>query len=331
MQNKFLLSVVVYFWILLAHADSTNPDVIQNWLEKMAHAGHMQNFSGTFVYGKKSDLSVMKIFHRADKFGELERLISMDGSGREVIRSNNLVTCVLPDKKSVVVEKSRPLSTFPPKFPTKVSELTYYSFSLKQQNNIAGHQAQKIAVTPKDDYRFGYLLWIDVKTGLLLKSLLIAENNEMIEQFLFTNLKYHENLDDKLFKPGIEGKKYSWYQAKNESDSSSNSKSNSISLNGWDFINLPPGFKVNLKRNHTMPRGKSPLKHFVISDGLATVSVYVENHLSENTDLLGGTSMGAVNAYGRHLSEFHITAVGEVPMKAVKMICDATRLKSNND
>ncbi len=324
MQNKVVLSVVVYFWALLALADSSNTETIQNWLEKMAHAGHMQNFSGTFVYGKNSDLTVMKIFHRADKFGELERLISMDGSGREVIRSNNLVTCILPDKNSVVVEKSRPLSKFPPSFPTQISELNYYSFSLKQQDSIAGHLAQKIAVNPKDQYRFGYHLWIDVKTGLLLKSLLLSENNEMIEQFLFTNLKYHDKLDDNLFKPSIEGKKYSWFQAKKESAA----EVKALSLSGWEFINLPPGFKVNLKRNHTMPRGDSPLKHFVISDGLATVSVYIESHLSENSDLIGGTSMGAVNAYGRHLDEFHVTAVGEVPMITVKMICESTQLNT---
>jgi sigma-E factor negative regulatory protein RseB len=324
MRNKVVLIAVVYFWTLLALADSSNPETIQNWLEKMAHAGHMQNFSGTFVYGKDSDLTVMKIFHRADEFGELERLISMDGSGREVIRSNNLVTCVLPDKNSVVVEKSRPISKFPPSFPTKVSELSYYTFSLKQQDNIAGHQSQKIAVIPKDNFRFGYHLWIDVKTGLLLKSLLISEKDEMIEQFLFTNLKYHDKLDDNLFKPSIEGKKYSWFQAKKESAS----EVKAVSLKEWEFVKLPPGFKVSLKRNHTMPRGDSPLKHFVISDGLATVSVYIENHISENSDLIGGTSMGAVNAYGRHLDEYHVTAVGEVPMVTAKMICESTRFNS---
>ncbi|MFV2061445.1 MAG: MucB/RseB C-terminal domain-containing protein [Gammaproteobacteria bacterium] len=327
MQNKVGLIFVVYFWILAAHADSSNTEVIQAWLEKMSHAGHMQNFSGTFVYGKKSDLMVMKIFHRADEFGEVERLISMDGSGKEVIRNNNLVTCVLPEKKSVVVEKSKPVSKFPPSFPTKINELNYYSFSLKQQDNIAGHIAQKIAVIPKDSYRFGYLLWIDVKTGLLLKSLLISEKNEMIEQFMFTNLKYHDKLDDNLFKPSVEGKKYSWFQAKDNSTA----KVKAGSFKGWEFVNLPPGYKVNLKRDHTMPRAKSPLMHFVITDGLATVSVYIENHRSENSDLIGGTSMGAVNAYGRHLNEFHVTAVGEAPMVAIKMICDATRLKTNND
>lgn len=319
MQNKLVLTVVAFLWVLLANAGTTNQETIQTWLEKMAHAGHMQNFSGTFVYGKNSDLTVMKIFHRADELGELERLISMDGSGKEVIRSNNLVTCILPDKKSVVVEKSRPLSKFPPSFPTQISQLPYYLFTLEQQENIAGYVAQKISVTPKDKYRFGYNLWIDIKTGLLLKSNLIGENNKMIEQFLFTNLKYHDKLDDQLFKPSIEGKKYTWYQAKKHEKVASNS------FNGWGFDKLPPGFTVNLKQEHTMPRENQPLKHMVISDGLATVSVYVENHFDEESNLIGGTSMGAVNAYGKHLNGFHITAVGEVPMLAVKLICESTK------
>jgi len=323
MQNKLALIVTVYFWTFLVNAATTNQEVIQIWLEKMANAGHMQTFSGTFVYGKNTELTVMKIFHRADELGEIERLVSMDGSGKEVIRNNNLVTCVLPDKNSVVVEKSRPLSTFPPSFPTQISKLSYYIFSLKQQENVAGHLAQKITVIPKDKYRFGYSLWIDVKTGLLLKSHLIDDNNKMVEQFLFTNLKYHEQLDDQLFKPSTDGKKYTWYKAKKQKNV------NSESFSGWGFDKLPQGFKVNMKRNHTMPRGKEPLKHLVVSDGLATVSVYVENHLDEESNLLGGTSMGAINAYGRHLNKFHITAVGDVPMITVKMISESTRQNNN--
>ncbi|VAW93531.1 Sigma factor RpoE negative regulatory protein RseB precursor [hydrothermal vent metagenome] len=319
MQSKLALTVVIFFWILTVNANTANQQTIQDWLEKMAQASHMQTFSGTFIYGKNSDLAVMNIYHRADKFGEIEKLISMDGSGREVIRSNDLVTCVLPDRNSVVVEKSRPLSKFPPSFPTQIDKLNYYSFSLQQQVNVAGHLSQKISVIPKDAYRFGYLLWLDVKTGLLLKSHLMGEDNKMVEQFLFTNLKYHKSLDDKLFQPSTDGKKYTWHQAKK----SLNKKPELFDK--WSFDKLPPGFKVSIKRGHTMPRGGKPLKHFVVSDGLATVSVYIENHSSEKSDLLGGTSMGAVNAYGKELDEFHITAVGEVPMVAVRMICESAQ------
>jgi len=320
MQNKFVLIVITTCWAFIANANTADQDDIQSWLDKMATAGHMQTFTGTFVYGKHSELTVMKIYHRADKFGEIERLVSMDGSGREVIRSNNLVTCVLPDKNSVVVEKSRPPSKFPPSFPSKVDKLKFYLFKLKQQDVIAGHLAQKIAVNPVDKYRFGYNIWLDVKTGLLLKSHLITENNKMIEQFLYTNLTYHTQLDESLFKLSVKGKKYTWHQAK-ESDASL--KMETSSFNGWSFKKLPPGFKVGIKRNHMMPKAKKALKHFVISDGLATVSVYVEHHTGEKSDLIGGTSMGAINAYGKHLKGFHVTAVGEVPMLAVKMICES--------
>ncbi len=321
MQNKLALIVIVYFWTFLVNANSANQENIQNWLERMAHAGHMETFSGTFIYGKNTELSVMKIFHRADKFGEIEKLISMDGSGREVIRNNDLVTCVLPDKNSVVVEKSRRYSKFPPSFPTQINKLKYYSFQLQQQDNIAGQLAQKIAVIPKDNFRFGYALWLDVKTGLLLKLHLIGQNNKMVEQFLFTNLKYHETLDDKLFKPTTEGKKYTWHQARKNSGS--------VELfSDWSFNKLPPGFKVNIQRAHMMPRGKKTLKHFVVSDGLATVSVYIEHHQDDESDLVGGTSMGAINAFGKDIKGFHVTAVGEVPMITVKMICESAKLNA---
>lgn len=117
---------------------------IEKWLAKMHHAAHMINYDGTFVYGQNNEMTSMQIIHSVDQGGEQERLISLDGSGREVLRSGDTVTCVLPDKNSVVVDKSRPDTEFPPTFPLKIEQLSkVYDFHLAENGMVAGRIAKK--------------------------------------------------------------------------------------------------------------------------------------------------------------------------------------------
>src|SRR5210317_218331 len=123
MKNKVSFLTLLLFIPALAIA-SDHYEQVQKWLKKMHHAAHTLNYEGTFVYGQKDQLSSMRIIHSADEKEEKERLVSMDGSGREVIRKGDSVKCILPDTKTVVVEKSRPTSQFPPMFPTSLERLT---------------------------------------------------------------------------------------------------------------------------------------------------------------------------------------------------------------
>jgi sigma-E factor negative regulatory protein RseB len=98
MINKLASYSILIFISASAYADHPK-DEIESWLAKMHHASHMINYEGTFVYGQNNELTSMKIIHSVDHDGELERLISLDGSGREVIREGDNVTCILPDQK----------------------------------------------------------------------------------------------------------------------------------------------------------------------------------------------------------------------------------------
>ena len=139
MINKFVSFFTLLLITFSAQASQSQADV-EKWLAKMHHAAHMINYEGNFVYGQNNDLTSMQIIHSVDKTGEYERLISLDGSGREVIRSGDTVTCVLPDKKSVVVDKSRPDAEFPPMFPLKIEQLLKtYSFHFGDDAVVAGH------------------------------------------------------------------------------------------------------------------------------------------------------------------------------------------------
>ena len=292
---------------------------VQALLEKMQRAAHTVNYDGTFVYGQQGHLSSMRIIHRVTPEGEQERLISMDGTGREVIRDGNTVTCFLPDSNAVVVEKSRPTKKFPPEFPMKIDELKdFYTFSLAGNSRVAGHITQGIKILPKDSYRYGHHLWIEKNTGLLLKTHLLNEQGEPIEQFVFTQVTFLDDVSDDKLVTAVNSEGFTWYEAK---ESSEKKEQDHPDLNvAW----LPGGFKEDMARMQKMPTGGMPVKHMVFSDGLSSVSVFFEEGIEHDpANLVGGSRMGAINAHGRSLGDYHVTVVGEVPHVTVQKICEA--------
>jgi sigma-E factor negative regulatory protein RseB len=260
-----------------------------------------------------------------DKNGELERLISLDGSGREVIRSGDTVTCILPDKKSVVVDKSRPDTEFPPTFPIKIKQLSkYYNFHFGKNGMVAGRTAIKLMIEPKDEYRYGHTLWVDKKTGLLLKDHLVGDNGKIVEQFMFTQINYPAVIEKIRLISDSKNKKYTWYEAKDESVKKEIKKSMS-----WKVMKVPKGFVPGIERHHKMTVSAMPVEHFMYSDGLSSISIFVEKQMKKSKNLIGGSTMGAVNAYGRAVGKYHVTVVGEVPHATVKMIGDSVEHISN--
>ncbi len=325
MKNKYLalLSGLLFALSNLAAAGTTESEKVEPWLTKMHRAAHMVNYQGIFVYGQKNNLSSMKIVHSVDAKGERERLLSLDGTGREVIRSNNSVTCILPDSKSVVVEKNRPTSDFPPAFPMKIKELSEsYSFFLSGQEVVAGQTAQKIIIKPKDKYRYGHALWIDVKSGLLLKTHLTNEQGYAVEKFMFTQIDFMDKVPEKLLKSSVTGDNFTWYESADPELNKVDPPTN------WAVKNLPKSFRADMNRKHVMPRSGITLDHLMYSDGLSSISVFIEKHSNKNDQLIGSSQMGAINACGRLLeSGVHVTVVGEVTQAAVELVCNSVYLK----
>jgi len=318
MINKFVSFFTLFLITFSVQAFQSQADV-EKWLARMHHAAHMINYEGNFVYGQNNDLTSMQIIHSVDKTGEYERLISLDGSGREVIRSGDTVTCVLPDKKSVVVDKSRPDAEFPPMFPLKIEQLLKtYSFHFGEDAVVAGQKAKKLVIKPKDKYRYGHSLWVDANTGLLLKDHLLDENENIVELFMFMQVKYPDVIEKSRLVSKSQTKKFTWYEAKEFKDKNNVNKS----MN-WRVTSVPTGFVPGVQRHHNMTVSAMPVEHFMFSDGLSSVSVFVEKKMKSSKNLIGGSTMGAVHAYGREVGDYHVTVVGEVPHATVKMIADS--------
>jgi sigma-E factor negative regulatory protein RseB len=291
----------------------------REWMMSMGRAVQEHNYTGTFVYRHGDQIEAMRIVHRARNGKPRELLTSLNGVAREIIRNDRDVVCYLPDRNSVVVEHRKTSDkSFPALLPKRLDRVTRnYTLMLGGMNRIADRKAQMVVVKPHDRYRYGYHLWADRKTGLLLKSNLVDPQGHIIEQFMFTNISIDHPILDKDLQPRYTGKGMVWHR---ETDSSAKPSMETH----WRATKLPSGFELTKQISRKGPMHKQEIEHLVYSDGLAAVSVFIERKDERaKHSIHGATGMGAVHAYGRVAGDYHITVVGEVPPATVAMIANS--------
>lgn len=302
--------------LLAATAPVTAAETARQWLDEMSSALQTLDYDGTFVYLHDGKLEAMRIIHQVDAGGERERLVSLTGSAREVLRDDKAVTCIMPDNRSVTVGQSRPRPPFPvvPRDLGSVSH--HYLLEDLGDDRMAGHMTRVIAITPQDNYRYGYRFWIDKDTRMLLKSDLTGADSEPIEQVMFTRLGIGADISAAELEPSLTGEGYVWQRQEDV-------RQDPVVDPGkpaWRVARLPAGFELTHFQHKRMREHGAAAEHMVYSDGLATVSVYVERLAAPGDAFNGLSTMGAVNAYGLQLDDYQVTVVGEVPPVTVEMI-----------
>jgi len=313
LRSLICLFLFAYSFNAIASSDEAN-----RWLKRMSMVLKTSNYVGTFVYIHNSHLESMRIVHRADHRGEKEKLSSLNGAAREIIRNNDSLRCFLPDSKSVVVEKSRPRKYIPDALLKSSSSLyKNYYLSVLGSDRVAGKEAKIIAITPRDKYRYGYRLWLDKSNAMLLKSDVINEKGVAVEQFMFTHLEYRKSITDDELEPSVSGKKWKWFGKK--------SSKAILKKHQWFVDKLPKGFKESMYVEHGLPASRMPVDHLVFTDGFSSVSVYVEKVQKGRMPLKGISNMGAVNAFGKKINGYQVTVVGEVPKATVMMIGNSVK------
>lgn len=292
-------------------------DGAREWLDEMSSALQTLDYDGTFVYLHDGRLEAMRIIHRVDAGGQRERLVSLTGSAREVLRDDKSVTCIMPDNRSVMVGQSRPRQPFPvvPKDLDSVSP--YYAFEDAGDDRMAGYSARVIAITPRDDYRYGYRFWIDKNTRMLLKYELTGVDGASIEQVMFTRLVIGTDIDSDDLQPSLTGDGYAWHR---QEDIRRTGGGSAAGEPGWTVRSLPGGFRLTHFQHKRMREGRGDTEHMVFTDGLATVSVYVEEKPGGQPGFTGLSTMGAMNAYRLMRDDVQVTVIGEVPAATVEMM-----------
>ncbi|MCU7923660.1 MAG: MucB/RseB C-terminal domain-containing protein [Candidatus Thiodiazotropha sp. (ex Dulcina madagascariensis)] len=323
-RHRFTLGLCV-FLSLCQPAMGNDGFSPKDWLERMMEAVQTLNYQGTFIYLHDNQLETMKIAHAVEGNRVRESLMSLNGTPREVIRDEESVTCVLPESHEVSVDKRSPSKKFLHLLPQDLAQLEdHYGFQSIGTARIADRQAHVVVIMPRDRLRYGYRFFLDNESGLPLKSDLLNERGEPVEQTMFTDLQigiaeiselHHR---ESLFT----------YQLKHHGDEAVAMPREPSGK--WDFLRLPSGFRLSMQHQLHDPVGKAPIEQYVFSDGLGSLSVFVEPDTREEA-FRGVSRLGAINAWGGQVHGYQVTVVGEVPAVTILGVVQGMRLKPEND
>ncbi len=289
-----------------------------DWIQKMSNSMQGLSYQGRFVYLQNNQLESMSIKHINNTQGVREKLLSLNGEAREILRDNNNLTCVWPSSRQVVVDRSNQSTSSPLWVPDDVERLSrYYKFSVLGKDRVADQPSVIVSIEPKDKLRYGMKVWINEKNGLMLQSLVLDGDNHKLEQIMFTQLEQVDPQAQLAFSviPQINDG-YALIRSHNGA-----SDSRQAADTRWQLPVAPAGFSMQSAFRKKMPDSNTYIQQMVLSDGMASVSIFIEP--TSDDSLSGETSMGAINAYGKRVNEFTVTAIGEVPATTVKQLAEA--------
>ncbi|MFN0164520.1 MAG: MucB/RseB C-terminal domain-containing protein [Burkholderiales bacterium] len=301
-------------------AQPAQPDA-QAWLTRVQQSAQRLNYSGTFVFmqgGGQTQTS--RITHIFDRGSERERIEVLDGAAIVVLRTNDEVKSYLPESKTVLIERRRGKAVFPALLIDQVASIAeHYSLRKLESARVAGRDCHAFALEPRDGLRYGQRLWAEVQHGLLLKSQTINERGEVVEQIAFTEIEIGgpaERYAARLGRP-LAGRDW-------RTVSPPVTPARLAEL-GWRIDAVPPGFRRMLEIRRGI--GDAEVGHVVFSDGLASVSVFVEAMKAGANPVEGHAVQGAVNVYRRRVGDHLVTVLGEAPPALVSRIGAAVEFR----
>ncbi|MBL4681607.1 MAG: MucB/RseB C-terminal domain-containing protein [Pseudomonadales bacterium] len=301
--------------VIVAETIPTKTDVVarsaSDWLAMMDTALREQNYTGTFVFARGSHFETIEIVHQFKAGEETERLTSLNGEEREIIRANGETVCYHVDSEHLDLSHAMPMGPFSHSFREKLSiNERMYNVTAHGSERIAGHDAMRIAISPLNADRYGYRLWIDVKTGLLLKSNLVS-HGRVLEFFQFSSVTIGDEIAPSKLLASLSGNTVQHTLSFLEQKIA---RQNAVK-HDWRVAWVPNGFRrVRAVAENSMS----------FTDGIATISVFVEStpksSLGNTQALIGGTVVITRHVKG---TSQQITVVGEVPMETAKKVAES--------
>jgi sigma-E factor negative regulatory protein RseB len=329
-----LRSVVVALAVSLAAAGSAaaqggaaaqgSADALA-WLQKMYSATQKLNYAGTFIYQYGDHSETSRVTRLVENGNVYERVETLDGVPREVVRVNDEVKWYLPTASVVKIDRNQVAKPFPGMLPDKIQSLgAYYNVRKGEVERIAGYDCQSIVLEPRDGMRYAHKLWADTATGMLVKAKTFNEKGEPLEQFFFTDLRIGGRIDRDAVRSKYAAKAAGW-RVENLVMNEAN-----LAEAGWMMKALPPGYAKVTEMRGTF--GATPsVAHIVLSDGLAAASVFIEPLAGRQPPAqLGPSRKGAMNVYTRRVDDALVTVVGEMPAEGVRFIANQVEYRKPN-
>jgi sigma-E factor negative regulatory protein RseB len=301
-------------------ATSAESRSIDDWLMRMHEASKNRSYIGTFVVSSGDAMSSAKIWHGCEGGQQIERVETLTGAPRSIFRHNDEVVTFMPDQKVVRREKRESLGLFLGMLQSADGRIAdFYKVRKEGIERVAGVDADIIMLVPKDKLRFGYRVWTEHKNGLVVKLQTLDIEGNVLEQAAFSELQLDApvKMDNLLQMMG----KVDGYRIEKPV-----LVKTTASAEGWVLKTPVPGFKpVSCYKRPVAQSsgsaGREPMQ-WIFSDGLASVSIFVEPFDRQRHGKASSLSMGATQATTRHLDAYWVTAMGEVPLTSLKLFAN---------
>lgn len=295
-----------------------------SWLGRMNRAFAELDYDGVFSFYTGSNLASLRVVHMLDDGVERERLVHLNGAPREIVRDGGNVLCILqPGDKLVAMGGSIPAGPFARAFIRDFSNVANnYELSMKGEDRIAMRRAVRMLVAPKDKHRYGYRLWLDKDTGLLLKSeLMDTRRKKALEIFQFNQLVLGKQVKRAALDP--DQPKGSVVDHLKVAEKSTQKNAAVKWRAGW----LPDGFQMAASDLRHAPATNQDVSALIFSDGLAAISVFVESMPAVSPTKMisrkGATVSVTQPVNGPNNAQHLVTVVGEVPAKTASAVAES--------
>lgn len=300
----------------------------REWLVRIQDAANKRNFVGTVVVSAGGTVASTRIAHYGEGRDQFERIDSLDGQVRSVYRHNDLVHTVWPQRRVAVVEQRDQMSSFPGLLQAghdRVQE--FYELKPIAVERVAGHEANVLLLKPRDKLRFGYRLWAEKASGLLLRAEVLGERGEVLESSAFSEVSIGVRAQPENVVQAV--KKLDGYKIIKQQQQSTQPEGE-----GWTLRTSVPGFKlVSCVKRQLDVQGRAAsgasdqTLQTVYSDGLTYVSIFIEPFSAERHSKPIVTAIGATQTMMRRDGDWWITAMGDVPTGTLRQFANGFERK----
>ncbi len=294
---------------------------VAEWLVRLQQASRLPSYAGTFVVSSSAAgvMSSARIWHVCEGDVQIEKVEALSGTPRLTYRRNETVVTFLPEARKVKMDQRESGGAFPNLLATGGDFATadFYSAHEVGQGRVAGFDADIVVFKPLDNLRFGYRIWSEKQTGLAVKVQTLDGRGRVLEQSAFSELQLETPV-----------KGASLLQMMNSTEHYRMEKVDRVKTTpgaeGWALAKPVPGFtSQSCYRRHAA--GDAVIQ-WIFSDGLATVSLFMEPFDAKRHAKEGETALGATHTLMKRIPGYAgawwVTAVGEVPPQTLRAFAD---------
>lgn len=323
-QSSILFGCLLLLLQAVGQSAQANEDV-DYWLDRMVRAIESLNYRGTLVHMREGHVDTLHIVHRVDADGIRERIASVDGPQREVLRDGQQVRVLLGADQSMVFEGGIG-SRLLPKLPAdrQSQPILAYRMSFVGSERVAGKDTRVLEMRPRDQFRYGHRFWLEEQTGMLLRSALLDHEGNYLQHLSFVSIELDVPISASELEPELrvsDALEIRMAAIDGAVDDVGELDLSEAPRPTWTPRLLPDGFRMVSVSRGLNSEGQE-FEHQLFSDGLASFSVYIKAAVSgesagkrERID-----AVGPVHLFTGMVEDHRVTVVGEVPSATVAFV-----------